>query len=99
MPRTSYATESVDPDYVLLMVRFHIAVFDHNSDECDVDARDYCSWDYHDTYDLLVHFVRSLDDWMITNGRAPRVWRHPIRRRVAGIRRATGGVLRALARK
>jgi hypothetical protein len=81
------------------MVRFHVAVFDHNSDECDVDACDYCSWDYHDTYNLLVHFVKSLDDWMITNGRAPRVWRRPIRRRVAGICRAAVGVLRSLARK
>ena len=99
MPRTSHATESVDPDYVLLMVRFHVAVFDHNSDECDVDDCDYCSWDYHDTYNLLVHFVKSLDDWMITRGRAPRVWRRPIRRRLAGIRRATVGVLRALAGK
>jgi hypothetical protein len=75
--RTPHAASDVDPDYVLLMIRFHIAVFHHNSDECDVDACDYCSWDNYDTYSLLVHFVEKLDDWMIADGRAPRVWASP----------------------
>lgn len=97
MSRTPHAASDVDPDYVLLMIRFHIAVFHHNSDECDVDACDYCSWDNYDTYCLLVHFVETLDDWMIADGRAPQVWRRPVRRGIAAIRRASVAVLRAIA--
>ena len=65
----------MDPDYVLEMFRFHIDVFNHNSDECEHEECDYCSWDNNDTWQLLVHFASSLDTWMSTRGRPPHAWR------------------------
>jgi hypothetical protein len=75
----AHDTHRMDPDYVLEMIRFHIEVFDHNSDECEHEDCDYCSWDNYDTWQLLVRFTSSLDTWMSTRGRRPRAWTRPRR--------------------
>ncbi len=76
MPNTSHDVH-IDPDYVLALFRFHVAVFHHNSDECDVDECDYCSWDNYDTWQNLVDFAGDLDTWLSTHGHLPRAWRRP----------------------
>jgi hypothetical protein len=73
----AHRPDSIDPDYVLEMFRFHIEVFHHASDECEREDCDYCSWDNNDTWQLLVMFASSLDSWMSTRGRPPRAWTRP----------------------
>lgn len=77
MSHVAHDTDRMDPDYVLEMIRFHIGVFNHNSDECEHEDCDYCSWDNYDTWRLLVHFTSSLDTWMSVRGLRPRAWTRP----------------------
>ena len=67
----------IDPDYVLSMFRFHQNVYLHDQEKCEEEACDLCSWDNHDTWELVVHFGGCLDEWMSSGGRPPRAWVRP----------------------
>lgn len=77
MSNAAHHPNRIDPDNVLEMLRLHIEVFNHNSDECEHDECDYCSWENYDTWRLLVLSASSLDTWMSTRGRPPRAWTRP----------------------